>query len=128
MPVHAIGGVFFRAKDPEATAEWYARHLGIGSGLSAKGPTGDAWAWGTEGGPVVFAPFRTTSDYFAPEQSVMLNFRVTGLDEMMAALHDAGIPVETRPEWDDPQTGRFARIHDPEGNAVELWEAPAETA
>ncbi|MGZ9809640.1 VOC family protein [Pseudoroseicyclus sp. H15] len=125
MPVHAIGGVFFRATDPDALAEWYARHLGVGPGLSPAGPTGDKWAWSTEGGPVVFAPFRTTSDYFAPEQSVMLNFRVSGLAEMIERLRADGVAVETRPEWDDPQTGRFARIHDPEGNAVELWEPPA---
>ena len=39
----------------------------------------------------------------------------------------AGIPVETRPEeWDTPETGRFARITDPEGNPnIELWEPPA---
>jgi glyoxylase I family protein len=23
---------------------------------------------------------------------------------------------------DSPETGRFARIHDPEGNPIELWE------
>ena len=42
-------------------------------------------------------------------------------------LTAAGIAVETRPdEWDTPETGRFARIHDPEGNQIELWEPPAE--
>jgi predicted enzyme related to lactoylglutathione lyase len=30
------------------------------------------------------------------------------------------------PAWDTPDTGRFARIHDPEGNPIELWEPPAE--
>ena len=25
-------------------------------------------------------------------------------------------------EWDAPGVGRFARIHDPEGNPIELWE------
>ncbi|RYG14851.1 MAG: VOC family protein, partial [Caulobacteraceae bacterium] len=30
-------------------------------------------------------------------------------------------------EWDaTPEIGRFARIHDPEGNAIELWQPPAE--
>ena len=32
--------------------------------------------------------------------------------------------IVTKPEWDDPSTGRFARIHDPEGNPIELWEPP----
>lgn len=36
-----------------------------------------------------------------------------------------GVSVKTRAEWDAPEIGRFARIHDPEGNAIELWEPPA---
>ena len=28
--VVGIGGVFFRAKNPEALRAWYAEHLGIG--------------------------------------------------------------------------------------------------
>src|SRR5260221_10552389 len=41
---------------------------------------------------------------------------------MLAALEAAGIEVTTNPDWDMPGVGRFARIHDPEGNRVELWE------
>jgi predicted enzyme related to lactoylglutathione lyase len=52
----------------------------------------------------------------------MLNLRVGNLDAMIAQLQAAGIAVETRPEWDSPEVGRFARIHDPEGNPVELWQ------
>jgi predicted enzyme related to lactoylglutathione lyase len=44
---------------------------------------------------------------------------------LIASLRAAGIPVETRALWDAPETGRFARLHDPEGNALELWEPPA---
>lgn len=55
----------------------------------------------------------------------MLNLRVQGLDELLTNLQAAGVEVETRPEWDDPLTGRFARIHDLEGNPIELWEPPA---
>ena len=39
-------------------------------------------------------------------------------------LEAADIAVETRDEWDS-EVGRFARIHDPEGNPVELWEPGA---
>ena len=46
---------------------------------------------------------------------------IAGLLDKLSA---AGIAVVTKPEWDDPQTGRFARIHDPEGNPIELWEPP----
>ena len=55
----------------------------------------------------------------------MVNFRVSGIDALIAKLQAADIAVETRAEWDSPETGRFARIHDPEGNAIELWQPPA---
>ena len=74
----------------------------------------------------VFAPFRRQTDYFPPDKQWMINLRVDDLDAMMAQLKAAGIAIETRVEWDTPETGRFARIHDPEGNQIELWEpAPA---
>jgi predicted enzyme related to lactoylglutathione lyase len=56
----------------------------------------------------------------------MLNLRVADLDGLIANLTSAGIDVLTKPEWDDPATGRFARVHDPEGRPIELWEAPAD--
>jgi predicted enzyme related to lactoylglutathione lyase len=37
-------------------------------------------------------------------------------------LEAKGIDVITNPEWDAPGVGRFARIFDPEGNQIELWE------
>ena len=55
----------------------------------------------------------------------MINLRVTQIDALLADLQAAGIAVITKPEWDDAGLGRFARIHDPEGNAIELWEPPA---
>ena len=126
MPVLGIGGLFFRAGDPERLAAWYAEHLGIGAGLAAEG-TGDAdeWTWRTQGGPVVFAPFPRDSDYFPADRAFMLNLRVTDFDAMLDGLRAAGIGVVTDPDWDQPGFGRFARIHDPEGNAIELWEPPA---
>ena len=51
--------------------------------------------------------------------------KVTTPATLLDNLNAAGIEIVTKPEWDDPQTGRFARIHDPEGNAIELWEPPA---
>lgn len=124
MPVQGIGGLFFRARDPEALGAWYRTHLGVGAGGAADGQTPSDWHWMTAGGPVVFAPFRAETDYFAADKQWMLNLRVTGLDEVLAALTAAGITAERRAEWDSPETGRFARIHDPEGNAIELWEPP----
>ena len=75
--------------------------------------------------PTVFAPFKETTDYFAADKQWMLNLRVSDIDALIASLHAAGVEVITKAEWDHPDTGRFARLHDPEGNAIELWQPPA---
>lgn len=126
MPVLGIGGLFFRARDPDALNSWYREHLNVGAGCSADA-TGkpDEWSWAAQGGPTIFAPFKADTDYFARDRQWMLNLRVSELDALIASLLASGIEVTTKPEWDDPATGRFARIHDPEGNAVELWQPPA---
>ncbi|MGH8428945.1 MAG: VOC family protein [Solimonas sp.] len=112
--VTGIGGVFFRARDPRTLATWYQQHLGIDDIAKS--------VWRQEAGPTVLAPFAHETDYFGRrEQQWMINFRVDDLDGMMARLRKAGIAVETRAEWDS-EVGRFCRIHDPEGNPVELWE------
>lgn len=119
MPVLGFGGYFRRAKDPTAMKAWYLKHLGIGPSK----PEDHVWMAG--GGPVVFEPFPQDSTYFAAENQVMVNFRVSEMDALIAELRAAGIDVETRAEWDHPDYGRFARIHDPEGNPIELWQPPA---
>ena len=112
--VTGIGGVFFRARDTKALAQWYKTNLGVTD------------FWSQEAGFTVFAPFEQASTYFPADKQWMINFRVDDLDGLMAQLKAAGIAVETRPdEWDTPETGRFARIADPEGNQVELWQPPA---
>lgn len=126
MPVLGVGGIFFRAKDPDALTEWYRENLGIGAGCAAEdtGPP-EEWSWKVQGGPLVFAPFRATTDYWAADHQFMLNLRVSDLEGLLEQLNASGIDVTVKPEWDSPETGRFARIHDPEGNAIELWEPPA---
>jgi predicted enzyme related to lactoylglutathione lyase len=117
MPVLGVGGIFFRARQPDVLAAWYREHLGIGA---------DGMIWQQEAGPSVFAPFDAGTDYFAADRQFMLNLRVSGLDALIAALRAAGIEVITKAEWDTAETGRFARIHDPEGSPIELWEPPAD--
>ena len=125
MGVVGIGGLFFRARDPEALTAWYREHLNVGPGCSAEGASGgDEYSWMATGGPVVFMPFKADTDYFGADKGYMLNLRVSGIAELIGRLKSAGIEVETRDEWNDPSVGRFARIHDPEGNPVELWQPP----
>ena len=52
----------------------------------------------------------------------MLDFRVGELAMLLAKLRSAGIAVETRAQRDSPETGKFARNQDLDGNPIELWE------
>ena len=114
--VRGFGGFFFRAENPAGLAEWYREHLGINPA-----PTDMEMApWVTESGVTVFSPFDADTDYFAADKSFMLNFRVADLDAMITQLRSAGIEVSDESTMEG--IGRFARIHDPEGNAIELWE------
>jgi len=122
MAVTGIGGFFFRSSDPEGLAAWYLEHLGVGA------PPG-VFLWPQQGGPTVFSPFKETSDYFAADKRWMLNLRVDDLDGLLESLRAAGIEIIQKAEWDaSPEVGRFARIHDPEGNPIELWQPPAGAA
>lgn len=115
--VTGIGGLFFRANDPTALASWYEEHLGISTVPSDY----DQPPWQQEGGPTVFAPFPRDTGYFGNEKNAwMVNLRVRNLDAMVRQLLAAGIVVEVDPE--PYPNGRFARLYDPEGHAIELWE------
>lgn len=114
--VTGIGGVFVRTRDPEAMTAWYRDTLGVFSDP----------VWPQEAGPTVVAMFARDTTYFdRPEQAFMLNFRVRDLDALVAELQGKGLDVIRKADW-DTEYGRFARIHDPEGNPVELWEPPKE--
>ena len=80
----------------------------------------DMTPWMTEAGVTVFSPFAADTDYFSTDKTFMLNFRVADLDAMISQLKAAGIEVSHESRMDG--IGRFARIHDPEGNVIELWE------
>jgi predicted enzyme related to lactoylglutathione lyase len=115
--VTGIGGIFFRARDPAALNDWYRTHLGI--------TQPDVAVWMQEAGPTVFSPFAATTDYFPAANQWMLNLRVDDLTGLITQLRAAGVAVETRADWDGDGTyGTFARIHDPEGTPIELWQPP----
>jgi glyoxylase I family protein len=114
--VTGIGGLFFRAKDPDALGTWYRDHLGVN--LIPDG--NDTTPWTQEAGPTAFTPFPEESDYFPKDHVWMINFRVRDLDAMVAQLTRAGVTVTVDPEAQS--FGRFARLVDPEGNPIELWE------
>jgi predicted enzyme related to lactoylglutathione lyase len=115
--VTGIGGLFFRARDPEALAQWYRDRLGI----SLVPCSYEEQPWRQEAGPTAFAPFPESTDYFRDASKAwMVNFRVRNLDATIEQLRAAGISIEIDPE--QYPNGRFARLNDPEGNPIELWE------
>jgi predicted enzyme related to lactoylglutathione lyase len=124
MPVLGMGGYFFRARDPAALKTWYRDRLGVGGGCGTD-EHGEAneWVWHVAGGPIVFEPFKADTDYFPADRTAMINLRVSDLDALVKGLRAAGEEV-TREEAMDG-VGRFARVHDPEGNPIELWEPTA---
>lgn len=108
--VTGIGGLFFRARDPDMLADWYAEHLGVDRFTQA--------IWHQEAGPTILAPFPEDTPKFTT--GWMLNFRVRDLDAMVAQLESGGVAVEKT--QDEAGVGRFAWVLDPEGNRIELWE------
>ena len=112
-----IGGLFFRARDPAALGRWYRDQFGID--LTPGDYNHEPWS--QEAGPTVFAPFPQDTDYFGrADKQWMINLRVRDLDAMIGQLRAAKIEVAIDPE--PYPNGRFARLSDPEGNPIELWE------
>lgn len=115
--VTGIGGLFFRARDPERLSHWYAEHLGVDPAPQ----TYDLSSWWQQPGPTVFAAMPADSGHFgSPPHSWSVNFRVTDLEAMVQQLRSADITVEVDPE--EYPNGRFASLHDPEGNPIQLWQ------
>ena len=122
--VTGIGGIFFKASDPEALGAWYRDHLG----LDVSDWGGAIFNWGgpgSEKGMTIWSAFKRDSTYLGPETaSFMINFRVADLHALLAALRAEGWNVEDR--TDESEQGKFGWVIDPQGNKVELWEPPGE--
>ena len=117
--VVGIGGIFFKAKDPEALRAWYQRHLGID--VQAWG--GTAFPWDRPGGVTVWSIFPDTSEHVAPSPSpFMVNYVVEDLHAVLDALRAEGCAVDAK--VDESDYGKFGWVMDPEGNRVELWQPP----
>jgi len=114
--VTGIGGFFFRAQDPQALSKWYTDNLGIDPVPTSY----DVQPWEQEAGSTVFAPFPTQNDMIPDGKQWMINFRVVDLNKIVAQLQSNGITV-TLDENEYPN-GRFATLHDPEGNGIQLWQ------
>ncbi len=88
--VSGIGGVFFRAQDPERLSAWYAAHLGVDPAPESYEVT----SWWQQAGPTVFNAISPDSAHFGdPARAWAVNFRVTDLDAMVRHLRAAGVDV-----------------------------------
>jgi hypothetical protein len=102
MKVTGIGGVFFRAKNPEALSDWCEKHLGI-----------NGMEWVQQQGQTVFAPFPADTDYFGSKsQNFMLNFRVDDLDGLLKQLRADNVKIVKDIE-EQTGIGRFASMKIP---------------
>ena len=124
--VTGIGGIFFKAKDAPALHAWYKEHLGIdvqswgGAALSWVDSSGNP----TADGMTIWSVVPQTSDQFAPSSSpFMINYRVEDVQALYDALKAEGCNVHETVV--DSEYGKFAWVIDPEGNKIELWQAPA---
>src|SRR5881227_2512374 len=78
--VIGIGGIFFKANDPEKLAAWYKKHLGLDvqdwGGVSFQEGAG-ADLRPKRQSHIVWSPFEANTDYFKPsEKQFMINYRV----------------------------------------------------
>jgi predicted enzyme related to lactoylglutathione lyase len=120
--VTGIGGIFIRAKDPAVLQAWYKKHLGID--VQAWGGTAFRWV-DASGQPTAGTTAWSIGDgdNFAPSTApFMVNYRVSDLDALLAALRVEGCSVLGNPE--ESGFGKFGWVMDPEGNKVELWQPP----
>jgi predicted enzyme related to lactoylglutathione lyase len=120
--VLGIGGVFFKAANPQEVRDWYARVLGFEvtewGGVTWPHPSVGAGAWSV---------FEASTKYFAPSDAAfMVNYIVDDLDAVLAKAKAEGAEPLGEPTSD--AYGRFGWLMDPAGVKVELWEPPAKPA
>ncbi len=120
--VTGLGGVFYVAKDPAATRQWYRDVLGI------DGEYGPQMLWSEETGDQPYSLISHFSDteYMKPGTApFMINLRVDDLDGMIAKVKAAGAEIL---DSVDEGYGKFAWLLDPNGVKIELWQqcAPPE--
>jgi predicted enzyme related to lactoylglutathione lyase len=125
MPrVTGLGGIFFKAKNPDSLRNWYSKHLE----LPIQDWGGMTFRWRETDQPeregtTVWSVFPASSKYFDPSASpFMINYRVANLAQVIEQLRGEGCQVDDK--IDESEFGKFGWVMDPEGNRIELWEPP----
>lgn len=104
--VSNIGGLFIRSANPERLNQWYESTLKLDNS-----------------GPVVRAFGLAPGEQPPRNRNFIVTFGVVDFDAVILGLKSEGVPVEIF--TGECATGRCARLHDPDGNPIELWESPA---
>ena len=120
--VIGVGGIFFKVKKPTRLREWYRKYLSFNLN-----PYGSSFEFMNAKNPdkiqyFLWSVFKNDTDYFSPsKKDFMINFRVENMEKTVDYLREVG--TEIIDEISSYPYGKFVHILDPEGNAIELWEA-----
>ena len=116
-----IGGVFFKSANAPQTRAWYAKHLGfVDKGQDVMLP------WREKDDPqnehvTVWSVFPGDTKYFGSDNAqFMINYIVDDIDAFLDRMKQEGVKID--PKRQDESYGRFAWIHDSDGNKIELWQ------
>jgi len=121
-----VGGVFFRAKEPSATQQWYADNLGISADKDGYVVFESRRRNEDVDESMVWSPFKSETEYFGDSgQEFMVNYIVDDLDGMRAQLKAAGVEVLDKVEAMEG-FGQFGWAVDCDGRRMELWEPERE--
>jgi predicted enzyme related to lactoylglutathione lyase len=119
--VTGIGGIFFKCKDPGMMRDWYSKNLGL-----VTNDYGSLFEFRLADNPqevgyLQWSPFSEKTKYFDPStKDMMINYRVEGIEALVAQLKESGATVLDSIET--VEYGKFVHLLDPEGNKIELWE------
>jgi predicted enzyme related to lactoylglutathione lyase len=118
--VLGIGGIFFKSENPDATKDWYNKHLGLQTDRY-----GTAFEWkhadSDEKGFTQWSPMANNTEYFEPsKQEFMVNYRVQDLEKLVEELKKEGVEICDKIEVFE--YGKFVHILDNDKRKIELWE------
>ncbi len=115
-----IGGVFFKADDPEALSSWYKTWLELEIDPSYGGTSFQASALPPRAYSV-WSPFAATTTYFEPStKPFMINLIVDDVGQALFQVQQGGAQIVGEPQV--LEYGTFGWFIDPEGNKIEVWQ------
>ena len=121
-----IGGVFIHADNPKELAEWYTDKLGLEfESDTEKGAYYLSFYYWDQHDQekkrlVAWSIMKREKPRKDEDRQFMVNYRVHNMNALVKHLKNKKVEIEGPNDY--PGEGKFAWIHDPEGNKIELWE------